>query len=109
MLSGEDARLGLAAGGPGSGHSRVVLDTITLFPAPLLSTITLHQLRGPFPDLVAMPSGAFEIGKIAPWLDAGCAAISLGGATASGSLDDIARTAAEAIRVATSGSARPQH
>jgi len=139
VLSGEDARLSLAAGAQFLVTPGVVLDAITLarasdvasicgaltptevmaawsagasaiklFPASLLSTRYLRELRGPFPDLVAMPSGGVGIDGIARWLDAGCAAVSLGGAVTSGSLDDIARTATEAIRVATSGPARPE-
>ena len=139
VLSGEDARLSLAAGAQFLVTPGVVLDAITLaraagvasvcgaltptevmtawsagasaiklFPASLLSTSYLRELRGPFPDLVVMPSGGVGIDGIARWLDAGCAAVSLGGAVTSGSLDDIARTATEAIRVATSGPARPE-
>jgi len=138
VLSGEDARLSLAAGAQFLVTPGVVLDAITLarasgvaavcgaltptevmtawsagasaiklFPASLLSTSYLRELRGPFPDLVAIPSGGLGVDDIRPWLDAGCAVVSLGGAVTSGSLDHIARTATEAIRVATSGPARP--
>lgn len=52
---------------------------VKIFPASSVGPGYLRELRGPFPDLVAMPSGGVGVGDIAPWLAGGAAAVSLGG------------------------------
>lgn len=52
---------------------------VKIFPASTVGADYLRQLRGPFPDLVAIPSGGVGVDDIAPWLGAGAAAVSVGG------------------------------
>ncbi len=52
---------------------------VKIFPASAVRPSYLRELRGPFPDLEAMPSGGIGVDDIAPWLTAGACAVSLGG------------------------------
>lgn len=52
---------------------------VKIFPASAVGPGYLRELRGPFPDLVAMPSGGVGVADVAPWLAGGAAAVSLGG------------------------------
>ena len=52
---------------------------VKIFPASQVGPSYLRELRGPFPDIVTMPSGGATIDDIPDWLSAGAAAVSLGG------------------------------
>ena len=52
---------------------------VKIFPAETVSAEYLKHLRGPFPDLKAIPSGGVDLDATREWLDAGAIAVSIGG------------------------------
>lgn len=52
---------------------------VKVFPAGQVGPQYLKDLRGPFPDLVAVPSGGVDLVGAAAWLEAGALAVSVGG------------------------------
>jgi 2-dehydro-3-deoxyphosphogluconate aldolase / (4S)-4-hydroxy-2-oxoglutarate aldolase len=52
---------------------------VKIFPAQTVGAGYLKHLRGPFPDLEAIPSGGVDLEAAREWLDAGAAAVSIGG------------------------------
>ena len=52
---------------------------VKVFPAGVVGPSYLKDLRGPFPDIVAMPSGGVDLDSAAAWLGAGAVAVSVGG------------------------------
>ncbi|MDQ0727461.1 bifunctional 4-hydroxy-2-oxoglutarate aldolase/2-dehydro-3-deoxy-phosphogluconate aldolase [Microbacterium sp. W4I20] len=52
---------------------------VKIFPAGQVGTGYLKDLHGPFPDLVAVPSGGVDLAGAAEWLAAGAVAVSVGG------------------------------
>lgn len=52
---------------------------VKIFPAGQVGPGYLKDLRGPFPDLVAVPSGGVDLAGAAEWLTAGAVAVSVGG------------------------------
>lgn len=52
---------------------------VKIFPAGQVGPAYLKDLRGPFPDLVAVPSGGVDLSGAAAWLAAGAVAVSVGG------------------------------
>ena len=75
---------------------------VKIFPAQTVGAGYLKHLNGPFPDLLAVPSGGVDLKATAEWLRAGAVAVSLGGpllgdALAGGDLDDL-RSRCRSIR-----------
>ncbi|CAH0242347.1 KHG/KDPG aldolase [Microbacterium sp. Bi98] len=58
---------------PWRSHARAT------FPAGQVGPAYLKDLRGPFPDLVAVPSGGVDLAGAEAWLRAGAVAVSVGG------------------------------
>jgi len=52
---------------------------VKIFPAQTVGSGYLKHLRGPFPDLEAIPSGGVDLDATRQWLAAGAAAVSIGG------------------------------
>ncbi|MGU3646273.1 bifunctional 4-hydroxy-2-oxoglutarate aldolase/2-dehydro-3-deoxy-phosphogluconate aldolase [Microbacterium sp. C23T] len=52
---------------------------VKIFPSGVVGPSYLKDLRGPFPDIVAMPSGGVDLDGAAAWLKAGAVAASVGG------------------------------
>jgi 2-dehydro-3-deoxyphosphogluconate aldolase/(4S)-4-hydroxy-2-oxoglutarate aldolase len=52
---------------------------VKIFPAETVGAGYLKHLRGPFPDLEGIPSGGVDLNATREWLDAGAAAVSIGG------------------------------
>ncbi len=52
---------------------------VKIFPAGQVGPGYLKDLRGPFPDLVAVPSGGVDLAGAEAWLAAGAVAVSVGG------------------------------
>jgi len=52
---------------------------VKIFPAQTVGAAYLKHLRGPFPDLEAIPSGGVDLGAAGEWLNAGAVAVSIGG------------------------------
>jgi 2-dehydro-3-deoxyphosphogluconate aldolase/(4S)-4-hydroxy-2-oxoglutarate aldolase len=52
---------------------------VKIFPASQVGPGYLTDLRGPFPDIAAVPSGGVDLEGAAAWLHAGAAAVSVGG------------------------------
>jgi 2-dehydro-3-deoxyphosphogluconate aldolase / (4S)-4-hydroxy-2-oxoglutarate aldolase len=52
---------------------------VKIFPAETVGPGYLKHLRGPFPDLEAIPSGGVDLDATREWLAAGAAAVSIGG------------------------------
>ena len=74
---------------------------VKIFPASQVGPSYLRELRGPFPEIVTMPSGGATIDDTPAWLSAGAAAVSLGGSLIgsafSGDLDGLAERARKAV------------
>ncbi len=60
---------------------------VKIFPAQTVGAGYLKHLRGPFPDLDAIPSGGVDLDATREWLDAGAAAVSIGGPLLGDSLE----------------------
>jgi 2-dehydro-3-deoxyphosphogluconate aldolase/(4S)-4-hydroxy-2-oxoglutarate aldolase len=58
---------------------RLGASAVKLFPAETLGPDYSAHLRGPFPDLITIPSGGIALDQISSWIGAGSAAVSLGG------------------------------
>jgi 2-dehydro-3-deoxyphosphogluconate aldolase/(4S)-4-hydroxy-2-oxoglutarate aldolase len=52
---------------------------VKIFPAQTVGAGYLRHLNGPFPDLLAIPSGGVDLAATREWLAAGAVAVSLGG------------------------------
>jgi len=52
---------------------------VKIFPAQTVGAGYLEHLRGPFPDLQAVPSGGVDLDASRQWLAAGAVAVSIGG------------------------------
>ena len=52
---------------------------VKIFPARTVGAEYLKHLRGPFPDLEAIPSGGVDLDATREWLNAGAVAVSIGG------------------------------
>jgi 2-dehydro-3-deoxyphosphogluconate aldolase / (4S)-4-hydroxy-2-oxoglutarate aldolase len=52
---------------------------VKIFPAQTVGAGYLKHLRGPFPDLEAIPSGGVDLEATREWLTVGAAAVSVGG------------------------------
>ena len=52
---------------------------VKVFPASVVGPAYLRALAGPFPDVLAMPSGGVAVDDAPAWLAAGAIAVSLGG------------------------------
>jgi len=61
------------------GAWRAGAAAVKIFPANQVGPGYLQDLRGPFPDIVAIPSGGVDLPGAAAWLKAGAAAVSVGG------------------------------
>jgi 2-dehydro-3-deoxyphosphogluconate aldolase / (4S)-4-hydroxy-2-oxoglutarate aldolase len=53
---------------------------VKLFPASALGPSFVRELRGPMPDLEVIPTGGVDAGNAREFLDAGAAAVGIGGA-----------------------------
>jgi len=51
---------------------------VKIFPANQVGPGYLNDLRGPFPDIAAVPSGGVDLAGAEAWLQAGAAAVSVG-------------------------------
>ncbi|MCP2254001.1 2-dehydro-3-deoxyphosphogluconate aldolase / (4S)-4-hydroxy-2-oxoglutarate aldolase [Prauserella aidingensis] len=73
---------------------------VKLFPAGQVGPAYLKDLRGPFPDLAVVPSGGVDLEAAHAWLDAGAAAVSVGGPLLGDALSggDLAALSARARR-----------
>lgn len=84
---------------------------VKIFPAGQVGPSYLKDLRGPFPDIVAMPSGGVDLDGAQAWLTAGAVAVSVGGPLLGDAFDggDLAalRARAEAF-VAVAGDGTPR-
>ena len=60
---------------------------VKIFPAQTVGAGYLKHLRGPFPDLQAVPSGGVDLDATRAWLQAGAVAVSLGGPLLGDALD----------------------
>jgi 2-dehydro-3-deoxyphosphogluconate aldolase/(4S)-4-hydroxy-2-oxoglutarate aldolase len=52
---------------------------VKIFPAETVGAAYLKHLRGPFPDLEAIPSGGVDLDAAREWLKGGAVAVSIGG------------------------------
>jgi len=55
------------------------VSAVKVFPAGRVGPGYVKDLRGPFPDMAIVPSGGVDLAAAAQWLDAGAAAVSVGG------------------------------
>jgi 2-dehydro-3-deoxyphosphogluconate aldolase / (4S)-4-hydroxy-2-oxoglutarate aldolase len=61
---------------------------VKIFPAQTVGAGYLKHLRGPFPELQAVPSGGVDLDASRQWLAAGAAAVSIGGPLLGDALKD---------------------
>jgi 2-dehydro-3-deoxyphosphogluconate aldolase / (4S)-4-hydroxy-2-oxoglutarate aldolase len=61
-----------------AGALRAGARMVKLFPAGALGPGYLRALLGPFGDLAVVPTGGIRHDEVAPWLEAGAAAVGLG-------------------------------
>jgi 2-dehydro-3-deoxyphosphogluconate aldolase/(4S)-4-hydroxy-2-oxoglutarate aldolase len=61
------------------GAWRAGAAAVKIFPANQVGPGYLKDLRGPFPDIVAVPSGGVDLAGAEAWLKAGAVAVSVGG------------------------------
>lgn len=61
------------------GAWRAGAAAVKIFPAGQVGPGYLKDLRGPFPDIAAVPSGGVDLAGAAAWLKAGAVAVSVGG------------------------------
>lgn len=62
-------------------------DLVKLFPASVMGTGYLRDLKGPLPDIDVMPTGGIRLEDVANWLSAGAVAVGLGGPLLGDSLE----------------------
>jgi 2-dehydro-3-deoxyphosphogluconate aldolase/(4S)-4-hydroxy-2-oxoglutarate aldolase len=86
----ESARLGVASM-PGAATPTEIMrarsldaDFVKLFPASTYGPDHLRAVRVVFPDVAFIPTGGVDAGNAASWLDAGAAAVAVGGALTRG-------------------------
>jgi 2-dehydro-3-deoxyphosphogluconate aldolase/(4S)-4-hydroxy-2-oxoglutarate aldolase len=78
-------------------------EVIKIFPANLAGPALLKALRGPFPDLLTMPTGGISTASLGDWLAAGALAVGASGelcsqaAIARGDWERLRKNAAEFI------------
>jgi 2-dehydro-3-deoxyphosphogluconate aldolase / (4S)-4-hydroxy-2-oxoglutarate aldolase len=72
---------------------------VKLFPAAAVGPTFVRELRGPMPDVELIPTGGIDAANARSFLDAGAAAVGIGGA--------ITRADPEARRAIVTGIARP--
>jgi 2-dehydro-3-deoxyphosphogluconate aldolase / (4S)-4-hydroxy-2-oxoglutarate aldolase len=82
---------------------------VKVFPAGQVGPSYLADLRGPFPDLLAVPSGGVDLTAAEAWLKAGASAVSVGGpllgdAFHGGSLTELQARARDFVALCGSGS-----
>lgn len=86
-------------------------DIVKLFPGSLTGPGYIKALKGPYPDLLVIPTGGVDVDNVAEWFAAGVVAVGAGSSLCpttwakEGRFDEIARQAArfvEAVRVAKS-------
>jgi 2-dehydro-3-deoxyphosphogluconate aldolase/(4S)-4-hydroxy-2-oxoglutarate aldolase len=62
---------------------------VKLFPGSAVGPGYVKAIRGPLPDVPLMPTGGVDEKNLGEWLNAGVVAVGMGGALATGSLDEI--------------------
>lgn len=60
--------------------ARIGCDFVKLFPAGPFGTDYLRAIRGPFPEMRFMATGGIDVPDARRWLEAGAAAVGIGGA-----------------------------
>lgn len=79
-------------------------DVVKIFPGSTGGAGHLKALRGPFPDLLAMPTGGVDLDNVSQWFDAGALAVGAGSALCptawakDGRFDDITERAREFVK-----------
>jgi 2-dehydro-3-deoxyphosphogluconate aldolase/(4S)-4-hydroxy-2-oxoglutarate aldolase len=77
--------------------------TVKIFPAQTVGADYLKHLRGPFPNLQAVPSGGVGLEAARAWLSAGASAVSVGGPLLgnvfkTGDVDELRSTATDFVK-----------
>jgi 2-dehydro-3-deoxyphosphogluconate aldolase/(4S)-4-hydroxy-2-oxoglutarate aldolase len=81
-------------------------DFIKLFPADTLGPAYIKALRAPLPHLRIVPTGGVDVSNVADFLNAGCAALGVGGSLVSAKIlqeanwSELTRRATEFVRAA---------
>ena len=70
---------------------------VKLFPAGVVSTAMIKDLKGPMPAVDYFPTGGIGIDEVGRWLEAGAMAVGIGGALLRGSQDEIRRNTAHLL------------
>ena len=89
---------------------RAGASAVKVFPASQVTPGYVKDLRGPFPGIEVVPSGGIDLAGAADWLEAGAAAVSVGGpllgdAFRGGELDELRERAASFVDACARGGA----
>ena len=74
------------------------VDLIKLFPANSFESNFIKSLKGPFPNINIMTTGGISLDNVENWFKNGATVIGAGGKLASGSDDEIIKTAQDFIK-----------
>jgi 2-dehydro-3-deoxyphosphogluconate aldolase/(4S)-4-hydroxy-2-oxoglutarate aldolase len=72
---------------------------VKLFPGSAVGPGYVKAIRGPLPDVPLMPTGGVDEKNLGEWLKAGVIAVGMGGALATGTLEEIEVAARRIMRV----------
>lgn len=76
---------------------------VKLFPASAVGPGYVKALRGPLPQIPLMPTGGVDLESLHAWLSAGCVAVGMGGALASGMPTEVEAAARRVAAVLRGG------
>jgi 2-dehydro-3-deoxyphosphogluconate aldolase/(4S)-4-hydroxy-2-oxoglutarate aldolase len=72
---------------------------VKLFPGSAVGPGYVKAIRGPLPDVPLMPTGGVDEKNLGEWLKAGVVAVGMGGALATGALEEIEVASRRIMRV----------
>ena len=72
---------------------------VKLFPGSAVGPAYVKAIRGPLPDVPLMPTGGVDEKNLGEWLKAGVIAVGMGGALATGALEEIEVASRRIMRV----------
>jgi 2-dehydro-3-deoxyphosphogluconate aldolase/(4S)-4-hydroxy-2-oxoglutarate aldolase len=72
---------------------------VKLFPGSAVGPSYVKAIRGPLPDVPLMPTGGVDEKNLGEWLKAGVVAVGMGGALATGALEEIEVASRRIMRV----------
>jgi 2-dehydro-3-deoxyphosphogluconate aldolase/(4S)-4-hydroxy-2-oxoglutarate aldolase len=71
---------------------------VKVFPASVVGPAFVRELRGPLPDVQLIPTGGIDAGNAGAFLDAGAAAVGIGGAITRATIEERRALVASVVR-----------